>query len=124
MCDTLDVYTWSMKSGIRRTPEFAKKGLASHAVNVGLKCGHFCQYCSSGAVLRHQRVFHEIGRSSFDFEYAVIDPDMPAKVAADARRMRKRGLVQLCTLVDAWCPAGQAHDLGRRCLEALLAESG
>ena len=124
MCDTLNVFVWSMKSGIRRTPEFARKGLADYAVNVGLKCGHSCHYCSSGAVLRHQKVFREIGRSPFDFGYAIVDPDMPAKVAADARRMRKRGLVQLCTLVDAWCPAAQAHDLGRRCLEALLAEPG
>jgi len=26
------------RSGIQRSPEFEKKGLASHAVNVGLKC--------------------------------------------------------------------------------------
>jgi DNA repair photolyase len=38
--------------------------------------------------------------------------------------LRKRGIVQLCTTVDAWCPAAQQYDLGRRCLEALLADPG
>ena len=46
--------------------------------------------------------------------------DIPAKIAAESRRLRSRGVVQLCTTVDAWCPAAQRHDLGRRCLEALL----
>ena len=38
--------------------------------------------------------------------------------------MKKRGLVQLCTTVDAWAPEAQDYNLGRRCLEALLAEPG
>ena len=32
------VFHVEMKSGIRRTPEFEKKGLAGYAVNVGLRC--------------------------------------------------------------------------------------
>ena len=28
----------------------------------------------------------------------------------------------LCTTVDAWCPAAQRYDLGRGCLQAILAE--
>ncbi|MDI6450549.1 hypothetical protein [Anaerobaca lacustris] len=31
-----------LKAWIRPTPEFHKKGLANHAVNVGTKCGHRC----------------------------------------------------------------------------------
>jgi DNA repair photolyase len=38
--------------------------------------------------------------------------------------MRSRGVVQLCTIVDAWSPEAQAYDLGRRCLQALLSEPG
>ena len=56
--------------------------------------------------------------------YAIIDPDIPAKVAAEAKRIQKRGMAQLCTTVDAWCPAAQEHNLGRRCLKALLSEPG
>ena len=38
--------------------------------------------------------------------------------------LRRRGLVQICTTVDAWSPEAQQHHLGRRCLEAILAEPG
>jgi DNA repair photolyase len=43
-------------------------------------------------------------------------------VARDARRIRNRGVVQPCTTVDAWSPEAQEHDLGRRCLEAILSQ--
>ena len=117
-------YTYPLGSGIRPTPEFAKKKLADFAVNVGLKCAHDCTYCSTGAMLRTHKAFKELGKSSFDSGYSIIDPDIPEKVAQDAKRKQKRGLVQLCTTVDAWAPDAQEHDLGRRCLEALLAEPG
>lgn len=68
--------------------------------------------------------FNEFGRSPFGSGYSIIDPDIPEKVAADAKRKRRRGRVQLCTTVDAWAPDAQQHKLGRRCLEALLAEPG
>ena len=34
------VRTTTLRSGIQPSLEFAKKGLASYAVNVGTKCGH------------------------------------------------------------------------------------
>lgn len=68
--------------------------------------------------------FKQAGRSPFESGYAIVDPETPARVARDARRLRQRGLVQLCTTVDAWSPEAQEHGLGRRCLEALLAEPG
>jgi len=49
---------------------------------------------------------------------------MPEKFSADAKRMRKRGMAQLCTTVDAWVPEAREFALGRRCLEALLHEPG
>ena len=114
-------YTYRI-SGIRSSKEFAKKGLAQYAVNVGLRCGHDCTYCSSRATLRRHAVFKELGQNAFGTGYSIVDPDIADKVAEDARRMAKRGMVQVCTTVDAWAPEAKALDLGRRCLEALLAQ--
>lgn len=124
MNSTLRIHTYPLAQAIHRTPEFAKKRLADFSVNVGLKCGHACTYCSSGAVLRCHKAFRELNESPFKHGYAIIDPDIPEKIAAEGRRVRRRGIVQLCTTVDAWCPAAQQFDLGRRCLEALLAQPG
>lgn len=121
---TLEIHECSLGKGISRSKEFEKKGLAEFAVNVGLKCLHDCKYCSSGAMLRTHSIFKSIGRSSFTQGYAVLDPDIAEKVAHDAVSRRQRGRVQLCTTVDAWCPAAQQYGLGRKCLEALLAEDG
>ena len=124
MNSPLRIHTYPLAQAIHRTPEFAKKRLADFSVNVGLKCGHACTYCSSGAVLRCHKAFRELNESPFKHGYAIIDPDIPGKIAAEGTRVRKRGIVQLCTTVDAWCPAAQQYDLGRRCLEALLAQPG
>ena len=120
----MQIHHYGLKTGISRTPEFEKKGLASYAVNVGTKCGHQCLYCSTGAVLRTHRSFADCARNPFEFGYAIVDPGTPDRVANDARRSRKRGLVQLCTLTDAWAPEAQEHQLGRRCLEAILSQPG
>jgi DNA repair photolyase len=120
----MQTYHYGLKTGISRTPEFEKKGLASYAVNVGTKCGHQCLYCSTGAVLRTHRSFPACAENPFEFGYAIVDPGTPDRVANDARRSRKRGLVQLCTLTDAWAPEAQEHQLGRRCLQAILSQPG
>jgi DNA repair photolyase len=113
-----------MTTGISPSPEFEKKGLAPFAVNIGTKCGHDCRYCSTGAMLRMHRSFKACGESPFGFGFSIADPHTPQRVAQDARSLSKRGLVQLCTIVDAWSPEAQRHRLGRRCLEAILAEPG
>ncbi len=120
------VHTAVLKSGIQPSPEFAKKGLASYSVNVGTKCGHDCTYCSTGTMLRMHPSFKEAGEKPFDLGYAIVDPSMPDRVAIDAANIRpeKRGLVQLCTTTDAWAPEAQKHDLGRKCLEAILGQPG
>ena len=112
-----------LASGIRRTPEFEKKGLATHAVNIGLKCSHDCRYCSTGASVRTHKAFKAAGESPFGFGYAMIDVNMPGKIAKDAPSVPKSAVVQLCTTVDAWAPEAQEHDLGRKCLEALLTDT-
>jgi len=117
-------YNYVLASGIRPSPEFEKKGLAQCAVNVGLRCGHDCTYCSSRAMLRCHTAFKELGEQAFATGYSIVDPEMPDKVARDAKNMSHRGLVQLCTTVDAWAPEAQELNLGRKCLEAILAEPG
>jgi DNA repair photolyase len=124
MSVSLRIHKYALKTGIKETPEFAKKGLAGFAVNVGLKCGHGCTYCSSGALLRCHKAFKAVGESPYQFGYAIVDPDMAKRVAQDATRKRNPGIVQLCTTVDAWCPAAAKYGLGRKCLQALLAKPG
>ncbi len=68
--------------------------------------------------------FKKHGLSPFEREYAIVDPATPERVKRDAVRIKNRGLVQLCTTVDAWSPEAQEHELGRRCLEAILSEPG
>ena len=60
--------------------------------------------------------------SPFDNDYAIVDPKTPRRVARDARIKQRRGLIQLCTIVDAWLPEAQQYDIGQKCLEAILAE--
>jgi DNA repair photolyase len=120
----MEVFQTSLKTGIRYTPEFEKKGLAQFAVNVGTKCGHDCLYCSTGSMMRMHRSFKQSGVSPFGNGYAIVDPDTPERVRASARNMRRRGLIQLCTIVDAWSPEAQKYNLGAACLEAILREPG
>jgi DNA repair photolyase len=120
----MKVYRFQLKSGINRSKPFEKKGLASFGVNVGTKCGHNCLYCSSGTMLRMHPAFKAVGESPFENGYAIVDPSTPERVAKDAQRIRNRGMVQLCTTTDAWSPEAQTHDLGRRCLEAILSQPG
>ncbi|MDD5134706.1 MAG: radical SAM protein [Phycisphaerae bacterium] len=120
----MKTYTYQMKTGIVRTPEFERKGLATHGVNVGLKCGHECTYCSTPTMIRAHKAFKNLGLSAFNTGYAVIDTDTPRRVARDARHTKNRGIVQLCTISDAWSPEAQEYNLGHKCLEAILSEPG
>ena len=120
----MNTYTCTLRSGISRTPEFKKKGLAEYAVNIGTRCGHDCTYCSSPALLRMHSSVKQNALNPFQRGYAIVDPTTPERVKRDAARIKKRGLIQLCTTVDAWSPEAQQHNLGRRCLEAILAEPG
>jgi DNA repair photolyase len=75
-------------------------------------------------MLRTHKLFRECGENPFGFGYAVVDPNTPKRVEKDAKRIKKRGLVQLCTTVDAWAPEAQEFDLGRKCLKAVLSQPG
>ncbi len=118
------IFEYPLTTGITRTKEFERKRLATHAVNVGVRCGHECTYCSTPSLLRMHPAFKALGLNPFDRGYAIMDPTTPERVARDAQRITKRGVVQLCTTVDAWSPEAQKFDLGRKCLEAILAQPG
>jgi DNA repair photolyase len=75
-------------------------------------------------MLRMHSSFKQAGENPFASGYAIVDPDIPLKVAQDAAKLKKRGVVQLCTTVDAWSPEAQEHNLGRKCLDALLSQPG
>jgi DNA repair photolyase len=118
------IHITCLRNGITRTHEFERKGLAQFAVNVGTKCDQDCAYCSTGACLRMHPSFRIAHEDPFGTGYAIIDSTTPDRVARDARAGRHRGLIQICTTVDAWSPAAQLYHLGRRCLEPILAEPG
>ncbi len=120
----METYTYQLKTGIVRTQEFERKGLATHGVNVGLKCGHECTYCSTPSMIRAHKAFKQLNISAFDTGYVLIDPYTPQRVAHDAKHIKNRGMIQLCTISDAWSPEAQKYDLGRKCLEAILSEQG
>jgi DNA repair photolyase len=127
-CDEGDIRTHLtvLKSGICKSPEFDLKGLAEYSVNAGLKCGHDCLYCSTGTMTRMHKDFVAAGENPFGFGFAITDQTTPERVAEDAKRIKlsNRDVVQLSTTVDAWAPEAKKYEIGRRCLEAILAEPG
>jgi len=58
------IHHCTLKTGITRTREFEKKGLATHAVNVGTKCGHGCLYSSTGLFMPATKGFFGNQRTS------------------------------------------------------------
>lgn len=113
-------YVWSLKIGIGRSREFERKKLATHAVNVGLKCGHECCYCSSPSLLRCHPSFKGVGENPFDSGYCILDPDTQTRVARDVHKLRSDHMVMLCSTSDAWAPEAQRLGLGEKCLETIL----
>jgi DNA repair photolyase len=116
-----NVYESSIKVGIGNTPKFAEKGLAIYGVNIGTKCNNDCYYCYLAALpVAWHKSFKQHGVVPAEFGYAIVDPDKPEKVAKDARRIKGKGTVMLCTYTDAWCPAAREYGMGRKLLTAIL----
>lgn len=115
------------KCTITRSPEFEKKTLATHALNVGVLCGHGCLYCSTPATLRTQsKLFPEYGGSAFKAfaaGEAIVDPTTPDRLGRELAALKPTDTVMLSTLTDAWSPEAQEFNLGRKCLEKVLRES-
>ena len=111
---------YRLKTGITRTAEFERKGLATHAVNVGVKCGHGCAYCSSPSLLRCHPSFKKVRESPFGSGYCILDPDTPTRIAGNVHKLRADHMVMLCSTSDAWSPEAQLLGLGEKCLEVIL----
>jgi len=115
------------KCTITRSPEFEKKTLATHALNVGVLCGHGCLYCSTPATLRTQsKLFPEYDGSvfkAFAAGEAIVDPTTPDRLGRELAALKPTDTVMLSTLTDAWSPEAQEFNLGRKCLEKVLRES-
>ena len=115
------------KCTITRSPEFEKKTLATHALNVGVLCGHGCLYCSTPATLRMKTsLFPEYEGSAFKAfaaGQAIVDPTTPDRLGRELAALKATDTVMLSTLTDAWSPEAQAYGLGRKCLEKVLRES-
>ncbi len=109
------------KSGITRTAH-EEKLLCQFAGNTGFLCGHFCTYCSTPTILRIQ--IRKLGFDPYEKGLCIVDPNTPERLAYDACHKQKRGLIEICPLVDAWPPEARKYDLGRRCLEAILCQPG
>lgn len=109
-----------MQTGIEESIEFVKKKLANFAVNVGLKCGHACTYCSSSSLYRTHPIFKEIGKTAFEQGFCVVDPGIAERISQDLHILNENDTVMVCTLSDAWAPESKKYDLGRQILEGLL----
>jgi len=118
----MKTYKYALKTGIGRTIEFERKGLSQFGITCGIKCGNGCLYCYMSSLLRMHPAFGKIKKNPFESGYAIVDPDMPNRVAHDACRKHCRGMVQLCTFGDAWAQEAVQYDIGRRCLEAILSQ--
>jgi len=68
--------------------------------------------------------FQLCGENPFDTGYAILDPMTHERVSRDAKRIKKRGMVQLCTVTDAYAPEAQEANLGGKCLQGILSEPG
>jgi len=116
----LNVYHRKLESGIKASPEFEKKDLATHTLNVGLGCGHQCTYCSSPSLRCRLPAYGEIRLSAYSRGFAVIDPDTGARVLKGMPKLKADDTVMLSACDDAWSPEARAHGVGRKSLEALL----
>lgn len=86
----MNAHTFELIASIRRTREFEKKKLAQFSVNVGIKCGHDCLYCSTGALMRMHPSFKAAGESPFGFGYSIVDRGMPNHDSFEEHRQRQQ----------------------------------
>lgn len=120
----INVYEYPRKDGIKKNPEFSKKGLCNYSAGIGVRCGHQCGYCSSDPMMRTHKAFIFIGLSSFVRGFAIVDPDSPERIKRQIpKNLTEEDTIQLSTIDDAWSPEARHYDLGRRVMEVLLEET-
>ncbi len=124
LAQPINVYERARMDGVKRNPEFAKKGLCNYSVGVGIICGHQCTYCSSPSLLRTHGVFKEIGQSAFQRGFAIIDPNSAQRIKENLPKgLTAKDVIQLSTIDDAWSPEARQNDLGRKVMQVLLEET-
>jgi len=121
--EPLNVYTHKLETGIKETPEFAKKGLATHALNVGLGCGHQCSYCSAPSLRYRMPAYGQLQIGPYDRGFAIIDVETGSRITKAIPKLVAGNTVMLSTLDDAWAPEARKYGIGRTCLESLLKET-
>ena len=122
----MKVREFERKVGITKSPEFNKKTLATHALNVGLLCGHGCAYCSTPSLIRTHDYFKKIGKTSFEVfgeGGAVVDPSTPDRIDSELKKLKPTDVLMISTTSDCWSPEAQLSNLGRRILEKVLVMS-
>lgn len=121
-----NVLTYQRNIGITLSNEFAKKQLATHAVNCGLICGHACKYCSTPSLIRTHSFFKENNITSFaalESGTAIVDLWTHLRVQRQSMKLGSSDVVMMSTLTDCWAPEAQERNLGRHLLSALLSKS-
>lgn len=116
----INVYHHKLEGGIKASTDFEKKGLATHAVNVGLGCGHQCTYCSSQSMRCRLPAYGELQLNAYDRGFAVIDPKTDERILKDMPKLGAGDTVMLGTCDDAWSPEARKHGVGCKSLEAVL----
>lgn len=119
----LDIYIEARQSPLAPSPEFQRKRLGTHTCEVGFMCDMSCAYCSTAATYRMQRVFKDIGRTSFETGYAILDRDAPDRLSKAIRGLGPEDVVILCSKTDGWSPTARKYEIGRRMLRMILEQS-
>ena len=122
----LNVYHFERENGIVANKEFAKKGLCTHSVCVGLGCGNQCTYCSTAVMLRTRDFFKTIHQTSFARGNAIVDPQSAEHLEAAIKRdgwdkkLTADDTILFSNIDDGWSPEAHEFDLGRKVMEVLL----
>ncbi len=81
-----------------------------YALNPYRGCHHACVYCFSPAVLRERREWGS---------FVEVKQNIPSVLLKETKT-KKRGVVGISTVTDAYQPIERERELTRRCLEVLL----
>lgn len=81
-----------------------------YALNPYRGCAHACVYCYAPAVLRERREWGS---------FVDVKLNIPLVLARELRKKR-RGVVGISTVTDAYQPIERKHEITRHCLEQLL----
>ena len=99
-------YVYKLNSGIKPSPKFQRRGWRNLPSTSACGAATTAPIAPAGRCFAATRLHKTLGTDAFATGYSIVDPDIAEKVATDAKRKQKRGMVQLCTTVDAWAPEG------------------